>query len=124
MFKFFKKKKAESPVDFIDIGGYGSSRVKSSSQNSASDMTSDGYVTVPAPSSQSQSNDTDFLGAMASSSASDTSQPSTSSTSMAEDNQIYKILRKISHISDRIELMEKKIDRIERKTGLNFEELS
>ena len=123
MFKFFKKKKAESPVDFIDIGGYGSSRVKSSSQNSASDMTSDGYVTVPAPSSQSQSNDTDFLGAMALSSSSSTSDISRPS-SIPPDDQVYKILRKISHISDRIELMEKKIDRIERKTGLNFEELS
>ena len=128
MFKIFKRKKVESPVDFVDVGGYSSARIQQKPQSSG--MTSDGYVAIPAPSSTASAPaDTDFLGAMASAASSAASQTSDSSTSFSsavsspQDSNSYKILRKLSHLADRIDLIEKKIDRIERKTGVTFDEI-
>ena len=129
MFKIFRKKKVESPVDFVDVAGYGSARVKPKAQTS-SNITSDGYFAVPAPSDSSSplADDMGFLGAMANASSALNSQslPSQQSSpypSSINTDDTYKILRKLEHLSDKLDLMEKKISRIERKTGISFDEL-
>jgi len=171
MFKFFKKKKAESPVDFIDVAGYGSARIIPKPRAPSNlKMSSDGYVSVPAPSENSYlspytsdssacsystspsaqvpaptADDMNFLGAMANaSSALDSPAPVSSSpypspsayptssqssypsypsypypsSQTMDDNKIYKILRKLDFLTEKLEVMEMKISRIERKTGV------
>ena len=169
MFKFFKKKKVESPVDFIDVTGYGSARIiPKPKAPSNMKISSDGYVSIPAPTENSYlspytstdsysspaqapptADDMNFLGAMAnassvldappaqsssaypSSSASSypsipSSYPSSSypssqsypSGSAMDDDKIYKILRKLDFLTEKLDLMEMKINRIEKKTGV------
>ena len=111
MFNFLKKKQ-KSPVEFIDASGYGSAKIQPKQLKIPSNMsvTKDGYVAISAPTS---------LPYPQSSAYSQSEYPSTN----LSDDKTFKILRKLDFLADKLDLMEKKIARIERKTGVSFEDI-